>query len=84
MPTSSLTPDQIRPIIQEAVRETLAELGIHVSEDGARDMAEDLAWLRELRQTSKEFKKKGLMVLITTLIAAAASAVWLGIRASLK
>lgn len=71
----------VQDAVRMAVQETLISLGM----DSASPLAlqKDMAFMRELRETSEKVKARGLLILVGMLITALASAVWLGFRASL-
>lgn len=65
----------------KAVQQTLIQLGV----DGSRpiEVQEDFHFLRNLRESSEEMKKKGILVAVTTIITALLGLVWLGFKGSL-
>ena len=76
-PTTVAVADAVRL----AVQETLVTMGMDATDP--LQLQKDMAFIRELRETSEKVKSRGLLVLMGILVTALASAVWLGIKASL-
>lgn len=73
--------DALQRVVHASVTETLTSLGLQPEDP--RAMQRDLQFLRELRETTESIRRKGILVLVTTLIAAGLAALWAGIRALL-
>lgn len=73
-----LSKDELTSLMAETVNETLVKLGIEAGDH--REMQEDMIFLRQLRQTHEAVKRKTLLVLLGTIVAATAAAFWLGVK----
>jgi hypothetical protein len=74
--------EEVREVVQEAVRETLVALGIDAA-DPIQTQA-DLAWLRRMRKATASAASKIGAAVIGILVTALAGAIWLGARALLR
>jgi hypothetical protein len=75
------TRDQVKTIVQETVRETLTSLGMNIDDPVA--LQKDMHHLREWREGTDAVKRKGMLVIVGTLVAATMSLIWLGARSYL-
>lgn len=71
----------IQEVVRTAVQETLITMGMDAKD--RLGLQRDMAFLRELRDTSEKVKSRGLLVLVGILVTALATAVWLGLKSSL-
>tara|TARA_R110002167_G_C12707228_1_gene655160 strand:- start:49612 stop:49908 length:297 start_codon:yes stop_codon:yes gene_type:complete len=71
----------VQDAVRMAVQETLITLGMDAG--NPLQLQQDMAFIRELRETSEKVKSRGLLILVGLLMTALASAVWLGFKASL-
>ena len=72
----------IQEVVRTAVQETLITMGMDASD--RLGLQKDMAFIRELRETSEKVKARGLFVLVGLLVTALCTAIWLGIKASLN
>lgn len=70
----------VQDVVRTAVQETLITLGMDASDPIA--IQQDMAFIREMRQTSEKIRSKGLLVVTALLVSALLGAIWLGIKAS--
>lgn len=75
----SMTPEEVREMIRQTVRETFTTLGVQVNDP--IEVQKDFQHLREWRTTTDSIKKKGIMTMVGILITGAVAAAWLGIKA---
>lgn len=73
-----MTPDELREMIRETVRETFLTLGVKV--DDPIEVQKDFQHLREWRQTTDSIKSKGLLTMVGVMLSGIAAAVWLGVK----
>lgn len=73
---------QIQDVVRTAVEQTLITMGMDASDP--LQLQADMAFIRELRETSEKVKSRGLFVLVGLLVTAFCSAIWLGIKAALN
>lgn len=71
----------IQEVVRTAVQETLITMGMDAKD--RLGLQRDMAFLRELRDTSEKVKSRGLLVLVGILVTALCTAIWLGIKSSL-
>tara|TARA_R110002153_G_scaffold104852_1_gene242989 strand:- start:3242 stop:3538 length:297 start_codon:yes stop_codon:yes gene_type:complete len=71
----------VEEAVRIAVTTTLITLGMDASNPLA--LQQDMAFIRELRDTSEKIKSRGLLVLIGIMITGLAATIWLGMKASL-
>jgi hypothetical protein len=84
--SSGITAEEARAIAQEAARlavkdgvpEALRSLGVDV--DNPLKTQADFAHLREWRESSEEFKKHGMKVLIGIIVTSGAGLLWVGFK----
>jgi hypothetical protein len=74
----SMTPDEVREMIRQTVRETFTTLGVQVNDP--IEVQKDFQHLRDWRVTTDSIKKKGILTMVGLLITGAAAAVWLGLK----
>lgn len=75
------TPDELRDIISATVKQTLLTLGIDMSDP--IKLQKDFQHLREWRESTETLKKNGMIAMITIVIAGAATAFWMGVKAQM-
>lgn len=76
-----LTREELSKLVEEGVCNAFTRIGIRADEP--IEMQADFQHLREWRQGVQAVKKRGLITLITTLIAGALLALWTGIKAAM-
>ena len=72
---------ELHDLMHDAVVEAMSTLGIDAR--NPLDVQKDMLFVRELRLTSENIKKRALFTLIGLLIAAGAGAMWLGFKSLL-
>lgn len=72
----------MQDVVRTAVHETLISLGMNAK--NPLQLQADMAFIRELRETTEKVKSRGLLALIGLLVTAICGAIWLGIKASLS
>jgi hypothetical protein len=77
-----LTEQQLRDMVSHAVGDTLTRLGLDVTEP--TELQRDFQHLRDWRQTTETLKRRSLVAIVSTLIAGALAALWLGVKAVLN
>ena len=77
-PVVTLTEAQLKEIVSGAVTETLIKLGVDVSKP--IDMQRDFQHLREWRMATQALQERGMLALLTLLVAGAAAAMWIGLK----
>lgn len=77
--------EHAKKIVEEAVIETLAKLGVDAgSSNGMVEIQKDFQYLRSLREAVETAKKQGIISFTMILIGGVLGAVWLGIKEALK
>lgn len=71
--------DRVPALVQETVDSTLKRIGFEPSD--LQGIQRDVHFLRQLRETHELVKNKSLLVLLSTLIVAGLSALWIGLKA---
>lgn len=71
----------IQEAVRIAVRETLVTMGMDSGDPLA--LQQDMHFVREMRLAHEKVKNKGLLVLISILITATLTAIWLGIKSAI-
>ena len=71
----------VQDAVRLAVQETLVTLGMDAT--NPLGLQKDMAFMRELRETSEKVKSRGLLVLVGILVAALTGAMWLGFKAGI-
>lgn len=77
-PVVTLTEAQLKEIVSGAVTETLIKLGVDVSKP--IDMQRDFQHLREWRLATQTLQERGMLAIVTVLVAGAAAAMWVGFK----
>lgn len=72
----------IQEVVRTAVQETLITMGMDASDQ--LGLQKDMAFIRELRETSEKVKSRGLLVLVGLLVTALCTAIWLGLKGALS
>ncbi len=85
----SMSEEEIRRIVEQAVRETLHEmlpaLGIDISSPETRIQVQvDMAWLRRQRRASEQVEKLVKRTAIALVVSGLLAALWTGIRAAIR
>lgn len=75
----SLSEDQLKDLMKQAVNETLTSIGIETTDP--LEMQRDFQHLRDWRMAVDAVQGKSIMTLIGVLVAGAAGLAWLGLRA---
>ena len=73
------TPDELREIISSTVKQTLLTLGMDTTDP--IKLQRDFQHLREWRESTEILKKNGMIAIITIVVAGAATAFWMGVKA---
>lgn len=71
--------DRVPALVQETVDSTLRRIGFEPGD--LQGIQRDVHFLRQLRETHELVKHKSLLVLVSTLIVAGLSALWIGLKA---
>lgn len=77
-----MSPEELRSVVSQAVKDTLTTLGIDTADPLA--MQKDFQHLRDWRESTDNIKKKGLITLVGILVAGALGAMVLGAKAYFK
>lgn len=77
----TMTRNDVRQIVREAVQETLLSLGVDAQ--NPLGVQQDMHFVRELRGASAMVQKRGLVILMGILITALCGAIWIGISSAL-
>jgi len=75
-----LTDDQLKSLVEKTVHDTLVRLGVDAT--NPIEMQHDFQHLREWREATGAFRNKGILVIITTIIAGVLAAAWVGFKSS--
>lgn len=83
---SHMTPDELKVLIRDTVRETIDEtfLRLGVKVDDPIEMQKDFQHLRDWRLTTASLKMKAFLGAIGLLTSGALAALWVGLKNSLK
>ncbi len=73
-----LTEEQLKQLLSEAVTEAFLKLGVDATDP--LEMQKDFLHLREWREATDALQKRGLMVILATLVAGGMAALWLGFK----
>jgi len=73
---------QVQDVVRTAVQETLITMGMDAKDP--LQLQADMAFIRELRETTEKVKSRGLFALVGLLVTALCGAIWLGIKAALN
>lgn len=73
-----ITDMQLKKVLKETVLDTLTQLGIEHQEPF--EMQKDFQHLRELRVSTEEIKKKGLLTLVGIFAASSVGVIVLGLK----
>lgn len=71
----------VEEAVRIAVTTTLITLGMDAS--NPLGLQQDMAFIRELRDTSEKIKSRGILVLVGIMLTGLAATVWLGMKASI-
>jgi len=74
----TLTPDEVSHMVAEAVRQTLIQMGIDMSDPLA--MQRDFQHLRQWRESGEDLKKKGTVALLGIFLSGLGTLVLLGLK----
>ena len=74
----TLSKDEMRQIVKEAVSETLTQLGVDTS--SPMEMQRDFQHLRDWRMAQEVIRRKGYMTLLGILVTGLAGLLWLGFK----
>lgn len=74
---AAVGPD-VHEVVRTAVHETLATMGVDASDPF--EVQADFAFLREVRETSEAVKRKGILLVFGTLVAALLGALAVGLK----
>lgn len=77
----TLIKEVIEGTVEESVQQTLTTLGFNL--DDPIEIQKDMAHLREWREGTDAVKRKGLLVVVGTLVAATLSLIWIGFKSVL-
>lgn len=77
-----LTESQLKQLMEEAVTDALVKLGVDTQ--APLEMQKDFQHLREWREATHTLQKRGLTVIMTTLITGGLAALYLGIKMMLS
>lgn len=76
-----MTPEEVKAIAHEAVKETLLSLGVATGEDAdILSLQQDMAWLRRQRLSTQEIAKWVRRGIITTAISGLLYLLWSGLK----
>lgn len=78
----SMSREELREVVREAVHETLITMG--VDPKNPVEMQRDFQHLREWRNTTGALKRHGLLVLLGIFVAGTVAAIWLGFQSMLN
>lgn len=80
-----LTPDELKTLVREAVREELEDAGLRLSEPEHREEArEDFRFIRRFRKGMESTANKIGMAIILAVTSGLVAATWAGFRSFVK
>lgn len=75
---SELTEQELRAVIREEFKGTLAGLG--VTTENPFEVQKDFAFVRAWRKSSEAIRGKGILTIITVFVTGAIGLLWVGIK----